>query len=174
MSLLLLLGLPIGITILLYHMWKHKDLVRVQWNSVASFVGFMTLVFFLRLAWMDFIYHDNMPALQQFLKTIPLKEIEPYRFALVFWEDSFFVLPIYWAMKKLSKWKGIAVAVLLSGLFGYGHMYEGYIAVALLSLYPYHISYKNGLKYGFGTIMVCHILYDFMTFYFIKILPYLL
>ena len=82
----------------------------------------------------------------------------------MFWEDCVFVLPIFLAFKYLHKKWAITIAIILSGIFGFGHLYQGETAVLITSIYPY-IAYRYGLKYGFGTIMLCHILYDYFTFY---------
>lgn len=82
---------------------------------------------------------------------------------LVWWEDVLFsLLSIYYAEKFLPKWAFVPVAITSSVIFGLAHLYQGYLAATLLSVYPYFISYKYGKKHGFGTIMVCHVIYDLM------------
>lgn len=72
----------------------------------------------------------------------------------------FSLLLIYYAEKFLPKWIFVPIVVLSSLIFGAGHLYQGYFVAALLSLYPYFVSYKYGKKYGYGTVMLCHITYD--------------
>ena len=80
---------------------------------------------------------------------------------MVFWEDLLFaVLLIYYSEKVLPRWLFVPVVVISSLFFGAGHMYQGWFVALLLSLYPYFISYKFGKKYGFGTVMVAHVVYD--------------
>lgn len=80
---------------------------------------------------------------------------------MVWWEDMLFgVLLIYYAEMFLPRWLFVPVVVLSSLWFGAGHLYQGWFVALLLSLYPYFISYKFGKKYGFGTVMVAHVVYD--------------
>jgi hypothetical protein len=80
---------------------------------------------------------------------------------LVWWEDVLFsLLSIYYAEKFLPKWVFVPLAVITSLVFGMGHLYQGWFAVLALSFYPYFVSYKCGKKYGYGTVMICHVLYD--------------
>jgi hypothetical protein len=80
---------------------------------------------------------------------------------LVWWEDVLFsLLSIFYAEKFLPKWVFVPVAVSVSIVFGLGHLYQGPLAVLVLSFYPYFMSYKYGKKYGYGTVMICHVLYD--------------
>lgn len=79
----------------------------------------------------------------------------------VWWEDVLFsLLLIYYAEKFLPKAMFIAVAIASSIVFGLGHLYQGWLAVVLLSLYPYFFSYKYGKKHGYGTVMLAHVVYD--------------
>ena len=111
--------------------------------------------------------------------TLPMEiETSKWTLALVFWEDVFFGMPLYFIHKymndgfaKYVKW---TLTIMISLLFGLGHAYQGLFAVALTSLYPYFISKKYGERHGFGTVAICHIIYDNMTVYMIALLPYLL
>lgn len=162
----------IGSLIMLACLFKNKKLLRVQWNSVASFIAIMALVICIRLACINFLY-KNLPGFQ--IPTVPLELqiMGIWNIALVFWEDAVFGMSIYWLM-RFKKWIAWPLIIAISALFGYEHMYQGIVVAGILSLYPYLISYRYGSKYGFGTVMVCHTLYDFMTIYMIWLLPYLL
>ncbi len=197
----------ISMAILAYTRFKDKEAVRVQLDSVAKFLAFMAMVTCIRIAVFDFTVGmgGTIPVLPP-----ELLEMGMWRLLMVFWEDCFYVLPIYlvsrkeaginvtlkyygkviktigkknkfnipWIGKKqiTQLWKPItwAIALGLSVHFGMGHAYQGMSAVVITMLYPFFISYRYGRKVGFGTVMVCHILYDFITFYTIYFLPNLL
>jgi hypothetical protein len=85
----------------------------------------------------------------------------------VFWEDAVHALPLVLLGKmfanktwyKIAKWPLLA-AVMCS--FGAGHLYQGVLAACMLSFYiPF--SMKMGEKHGFGTVMLCHMMYDLIT-----------
>ena len=161
----------IGIAILLAVYLFDPKTVRIQWNSVASFCGFMAFITVMRIALFD--YQMSQGA------SFPVMPPEIYqsgiwRLAMVFWEDCFYALPIYYAFKYLNKWPAWIFAIILSAHFGAGHVYQGVGTAIFLSIYPIFIANKFGVKYGFGTVMVCHILYDMFTFYAVHLAPILL
>ena len=95
----------------------------------------------------------------------PLLPVPVTSLFFVGWEDAVFVLlPIYYAEKFLPKWGFVISAVVSSIVFGLGHLYQGWFIVLLLSFYPYFISYKYGKKYGFGTVIILHTIYDLVIF----------
>jgi len=150
-----------GFIILLLFMLKDPHTVRVQWNSVATFVGFMVFLTFIRIAIMSFNYYHGGGVGMYFPTQV-------WTFALVPWEDAFFVLPLVFLQKfKLtSKWFIWYPAMIgMSIWFGMGHGYQGTSAIFITALYPYFASYRYGRKFGFGTVMCCHVIYDFMTYY---------
>lgn len=91
------------------------------------------------------------------------------------WEDVLFsLLPIYYANKYLHKNIAVPLIVISSILFGLGHVYQGYFAAALISFYPYFISYKLGKKYGYGTVIFCHVAYDLLVVHASKLSHFIL
>lgn len=149
-----------------------KKVVRVEWQAVAGFLAFMSLVTFLRLSLYDYLHLMDpsfIPGIHRDLLMMP-----KFLFGLVWWEDGFYVLPIYLAFKYLPKKYAITIAILFSVQFGLGHIYQGLPAVFITGLYPYFVSYRYGIKYGFGTVMIGHVLYDFITYYTVILAPYLL
>lgn len=150
---------------------KEKDIVRITWSKVAEFSGFLALLFVARICFFDFALKSGLiNALP-----VPPPEISLWSLFLVFWEDTFFGMPIYFANKYIkNKWVFGAFVVALSLLFGSGHAYQGIYGVVITSFLPYFICYKYGSKYGFGTTMVGHILYDFSTIAALKLAPFLI
>lgn len=148
---------------------KYKDLLRVEWKPILKWTLFLCGLT---------IYRSLM--FKYFYDTIKLHDassgamIIPWQMTLtVFWEDACHGLPLaifslYLGQDKI--WKKIltwATVVLFMVSFGLGHVYQGYTAAIFLSFYiPY--TFKKGQEIGFGTIMICHTLYDLVTILTLK------
>jgi hypothetical protein len=83
------------------------------------------------------------------------------------WEDAVFGMPLvildklYSNTKLFRLWFYPLVAMSMIS-FGSGHAYQGFLSAALLALYiPYSIKYSK--KFGVGTVMLCHIMFDLAT-----------
>jgi hypothetical protein len=152
---------------------EEKNLFRITWPILAQFSAFLFVISIIRILKVDYLVEQGLMSLPQAgLQTTPMPL---YHLGLVFWEDFFFAIPIYFIMKKCQRqWLKISSIVLISALFGLGHLYQGWLAVALLSFAPYFISYHYGKKYGFGTVMLAHIMYDCATIFTFKLIPFLL
>mgnify|MGYP000892806728 CR=1 FL=1 len=151
---------------------KEKDITRIEWSAVSQFIGFMIVVTVLRTWVVDFLMQAKII---EFLPTIPY-EIASHKwtFGLVFWEDVFFGIPLYFIGKHVkNKWTKFSLAVIITILFAMGHGYQGWSGILFASLYPWFISKSYGEKYGFGTVMICHIMYDSFTCLWLIVLPYL-
>jgi len=152
-----------GLLILVLFLLFDKNTVRIQWDSLAKFLAFIVVVILFRISL--FSYSGDIPSIP------PELDRPVWPFALVFWEDAFFVLPLFFLnkIKCLSKWYiWYPVAIALSINFGLGHAYQGVLAVFEAGLYVTLVSYRYGKKVGMGTVMLAHIIYDFSTFYTIK------
>ena len=145
-----------GICLFLTLIFRKSKLIRTDWNKVAAFVGFMVLAQYIRMGLMDNQYFEIEP---------DHPGVSFNTMIWVFWEDAFFAMPIYFFKDYLKshKYVWVTVAVLLSLWFGSLHVYQGYFAAAVISVYPFFLSYKFGAKHGFGTVMACHIIYDITT-----------
>lgn len=182
-----------------------KEAMRVDLGSVAKFLAFMALATCARISGYDIMTQTGAPLPGMHPELI---EMGVWRFMLVFWEDAFYVLPLYliykvekgyyfnikywgqsvkqigsrfkipWLAKKVKTIHFqpilLAAALVLSINFALGHMYQGWGGVVVTFFYPFFISFRYGKKVGFGTVMACHILYDFITFYTVIFMPYLL
>lgn len=139
-----------------------KEVIRVQKSSVLGFIRFLGIITFYRVVLFKF-FHGHF---EESAKNI---SIIPWPLTLtVFWEDACHGLPLYLLRKWIGTdkwWKWLIHGPLLAMVmleFGLGHVYQGVFAACLLSLYvPYSI--KMGEKHGFGTVMVCHTLFDLAT-----------
>lgn len=156
---------------MMYAVWnsKYKKLLRVEPKKIVKWLAFLGMLTIYRIIIFKFFsgnakLHDMTSGAMMI----------PWQATLtVFWEDACHGLPLAiislmlgkdkpW--KKAVRWSAIALVALS---FGLGHVYQGYLAAALLSLYvPF--TFKKGQEVGFGTVMICHTLYDLATIITIK------
>lgn len=150
----------ISVTILLImgYLFFRTEHLNVKWDKVAQFFTFMCFLMMVRHA----ITGGKSPS---------LADVYPWEYTLVWWEDLVFSFPILLAMNKWgrNKWT-ISLAVILSLAFGSGHIYHGIVGAAVSCIYPFFISYRYSKKTSLGTVMVCHVMYDLMLFYSVRIL----
>ena len=161
-----------GNLIFLYFLFFDSKTIEIKWDAVSRFLAFMSLITFFRISIASFTQ-----GIEHTLPNSNTYGLEPWKFALVFWEDAFFVLPmvILSRFEFTNRWYiWMPAMVGMSYWFGTGHAYQGNIAVWITAIYPYFISYRYGVKFGFGTVMVCHIMYDFITFYTARFTPFLI
>lgn len=161
----------VGVFIIYLYIMFDKETVRIDYKAIRKFLIFMGCLSLFRM--IIFYLTSNIIA-TEVVKTIPFTSL-----FWVFWEDAFFVL-IPLALKKIIPKTGkmlyvnnIVFAIAMSGmslLFMYGHSYQGNIGY-LTVIYPFLIAYRYGIKVGFGTVMVCHVLYDIITYSTIKYWP---
>jgi membrane protease YdiL (CAAX protease family) len=152
-----------GCLIILLFLIFDRRTIRVDFLALAKFTLFMWVISSIRLTVMILTASSDI----SIVDPNALAGIEMWMLFLVFWEDAFFVLPFVFLskFKFTNKWYiWWPLMIISSVFFGFGHLYQGAIAVAVTSLYPYFISYRYGNRFGFGTVMLCHILYDVMTF----------
>lgn len=163
----------IGIAIFFLVLWKDKSVMRIDFNILKNFMALMVLLTFFRLFLFSVVneFGFRITDINQ-----GIGQIEFWRFGLVFWEDAFFALPIYY---MIDKWKWsqyiyLPIIAVLSICFGLGHMYQFEAAYFATLIIPYGVFYKFGKRYGFGTTMICHILFDMITFLTFKMSPFLI
>lgn len=141
-----------------------KHLLRVEKKPLMkwiAFLGAITLWRFFITSIFPFHAPSNM-----------VTSMSPLIAFTVFWEDLCHSLPLLILRKLIgvNKWTRpihflLMCIVMLE--FGLGHLYQGPMAAFLLSFYiPYAV--RKGDEHGFGTIMIGHMLYDFVTFLFVR------
>lgn len=156
---------------MLFAVWhsEYKNLLRVQPKAVLKWALFLVGLTAYRIV--IFKYFSGNEMLQNVKSGAG---IIPWQATLtVFWEDACHGLPLAIMSLKLGKdklWKKIltwAMIVFAMFAFGLGHVYQGVIAAFFLSFYiPF--TFKKGQEVGFGTVMICHTLYDLATILTIK------
>ena len=149
-----------GCLVIIFCFLFKREIIRIEWDKVAKFSAFLLLVAAIRFSLMEGANTSSgfIPS----FRDIPL----------VPWEDSFFSLLLIYFFKdylNLSKKVWIPIAVASSFLFASGHIIYGATWATMTLFFPYFLSYKYGKKYGYGTVMVMHVLYDFTTILTVKL-----
>lgn len=131
-----------------------RDKLVIKLDAVAKFISLLVIVGAVKLAlWNGKSVSNNFDNMSM------------SSFLLVFLEDVFFVMvPFYLTNFIKNKNINIAIWVFFSMIFGSGHLYQGLIAVFITGIYPYFISNHFAKKTSFGTVMVCHFLWDCFVF----------
>lgn len=145
-----------GALSLVYVYKINKESLRIDLEAIKRFLIFMAWVAMARAAMMLFFTTPQAALL-------PL--INPLHMLGVFWEDSLFVLPLV-MLRDFGKMPKIPYNILfvISALvFTSGHLYQGIWGLTAFA-YPF-VSAHYGRKYGFGTMILCHMMYDFITYY---------
>ena len=147
-----------------------KNVLRIERKPVLVWGACMVLL----VGWRIFLdkvigYHGSQMAVQGML-TIPWTAS-----FTVFWEDACHGLPLLLLQDLIGKkkrWAKVLYGVVLTTImvaFGLGHLYQGIFPALLLCMYiPYSVDV--GRRYGFGTIIICHMLYDLSTLLFVHYL----
>lgn len=151
-----------------YHS-EYKDLLRVQWKPIMKWLLFIVALTAYRIAVFKFFSgNETLHNQTQGAMMIPWQAT-----LTVFWEDACHGLPLAILSRYLGTdkwWKKLVtlVAIIFTMFaFGLGHVYQGTVAAFFLSFYiPY--TFKKGQEIGFGTVMICHTLYDLATILTIK------
>ncbi len=150
---------------------SYAYLLRIEKKPIFSWIGMLSIVSVLRLAffWAFIKSGASTTALKAQLAGV---NSIPWVAALgVFWEDACHSLPLVilgamWPSKWAKPFRILAFLIIMVA-FGLGHIYQGLGAACLLAFYI-PLSMKMGKKYGFGTVMICHTLYDLFTIFLIK------
>lgn len=152
----------LGITIFFgIYFSKNKDLLRIDKKALlrwGKYLFFMTAVRIIFIILFRIHMQDSI---------IPLATT-----GFVWWENLVFTIPLVILKRalpitKLSKILYFTCMLLSMFIFGSYHVYQGLFAATALSFYiPWDV--KLGTKYGFGSTMILHCSYDFLTLSVIK------
>lgn len=147
----------------------YKDFVRIDKNAIKRWIKFLLILTAYRILafklWPGNHFRDAANNIIQIPWALTLT---------VFWEDSSHGLPLLLIRHLIGtkRWTWPIHALLTAILmleFGLGHTYQGIFSAILLSLYvPYSV--MLGKKYGFGTVMIGHTLFDLTTILSLKFL----
>ncbi len=141
---------------------RYRNLLRIEKKPILKWVAFLAVLAAYRIALYNLLAFAGFPQDSSGIMT-------PWQMDLtVFWEDMCYGVPLAILSLRMgtdTKWKKFifrTILVLFSIHFGLGHAWQGLLAVFLLSFYvPFTV--KKGKEIGFGTVMICHVLYDLST-----------
>lgn len=141
-----------GILTFLFALKKAPNLVRIDIDQVIRF-GLSCLLIFSIKAIVMALNKESSYIDQAYLEGTN-------SLAAVWWEDACFVLPYLLAYNYIGKKAYFLFPLFLSTnyIFMQGHAYQGPVG-QITFIFPF-ISFYYGKKYGLGTMMLCHILYD--------------
>jgi len=150
--------------------WKsdYKDLLRFDWKAFSKFFLFMAVVSTYRYYMLRFKIAHGADLHLDAVKSLPIEAV-----FFVFWENLYHSVPLVLLRRMIgtNKWvmpiHALAMAMVMIS-FGIGHAYQGIFAATFISFaVPFDVHW--GQKVGFGTTILCHILYDFLTIMTIRL-----
>ena len=150
---------------------SYASLLRIEPKPVFAWAGLLTISTAIRCGLFLLFLKSGLPT-APFKAQLAGVDSIPWAASLgVFWEDACHSLPLVilglmWPSKWMKPFRILAL-ILVMIAFGLGHIYQGFIAAFLLSFYII-LSMKMGKKYGFGTVILCHTLYDLFTILTVK------
>ena len=147
---------------------QYRDVLKIDKSVIIKFAKILAIGTAARLI----VFHFFAPAavieqMREMTKLIPWQALFG-----VFWEDACFSMPLVLAglmfnKSKLWSWLSKPMLAVVMASFACGHLYQGLSSALMISLYiPFAM--QMGKKYGYGTVMLCHIMYDFSTLLSLK------
>lgn len=146
--------------IIIVYFSKYREILHVNKRIVLKWATILLAVIPIKLALMYCLGKtDTYSEITLAIKTIPWQMT-----LFVFWEDACHTMPLYILDKMTSTnwfirpvYYALFLAVMVS--FASGHAYEGSFAMISMLFYVPGTMYL-AKKYGFGSIMICHVIYD--------------
>ena len=142
---------------------EHRNILRVEPKALLKFARTLAIIIGIRMLMFKFLMPESsVDSARNISNMIPWQALLG-----VFWEDACHTMPL--ALMGLAwgtrKWYPVVskialVAVMLA--FGSGHIYQGILPAALICFYI-PVTLNLAKKYGFGTVMLCHMAYDLST-----------
>lgn len=156
----------------IYQVWKseHREILKVDFKALGTFLKWMLFITAVRFIGLKLVAPDGMVE-----DARQLVNFLPWQTTLgVFWEDAVYTMPLFLlgkihAGKKWYERLKIPLLIVAMISFGAGHVYQGGIAAIALSLYlPWSMGMAK--RYGYGTVMAGHVLYDMITLLSLKVM----
>lgn len=151
---------------------EYKSIMRIELTPVLKWIRFMTIISAIRIGAFLIAKYSGLDMSWLAKQGAAVNSIPWQGILGVFWEDAIHGLPLalmalmlpqkWWS--KSAVWAATAM-VMIS--FGSGHLYQGLASSLLIMLYI-PVSIKYGNKNGFGTVMLCHTIYDLFTIFVVK------
>lgn len=159
---------------------KYKNMLRVEIPALIEVVKFLIFISLIRM----FVFHfiagpETMAGIRAMANFIPWQATLGTP-----WEDACHGLPLaiigascyakryypsglQWSHEEWFKWVEKPLLFMVMMAFASGHLYQGIWQALAISFYiPFSI--RMGTKYGFGTVMIGHIMYDMSTLLLFK------
>jgi len=145
----------------------HKGLCRIDREAMKSFLKIMAMMTLIRV--IGYFVGGGIPKAP--VDHDVIRAILPISTLLVFWEDTFFTLPILiFEQYGISKCLRNILIIASSLVFASGHLAYGPTWAFCTLFYVPFISYRLGKKHGLGTVMLGHVLYDLITVLTLRLL----
>jgi len=147
---------------------EYRNILRVEWRPLLKFIRLLCVIACMRFVMLKFLAPEAMVESAR-----NMAHLIPWQALLgTFWEDACHSMPLVLAglMWGASRWYKVlapVALVLVAASFGSGHIYQGVVPAFAISFYI-PVAMRLGKQYGFGTVMICHILYDLSTLLSIK------
>lgn len=150
---------------MIYLTWKseHRNILRIEPKPVLKFTKTLAIIAVLRFLAFKFAIPESVAdSARATMHMIPWQALFG-----VFWEDACHSMPLVlaglmWGGSRWYPWLSKIALAVVALSFGSGHIYQGvFPAVAICAYIP--VAMKLGKQFGFGTVMLCHILYDMST-----------
>jgi hypothetical protein len=148
------------ILIILTFFTSYRTILRVDLKAILKWIIFLVVVFLIRLVLYKLSIGLSIFAI---FRSLPLS-ITPF----VFWEDAVFGLPLLLFRNHIKDTNKIChyIFYILLGLFSFifaaAHIYQSLWTFGVMLFYIY-VTNDYARRYGYGTIMICHVLFDFIT-----------
>jgi hypothetical protein len=147
---------------------KYADAIRVDPKGLKKFAVWMLVITLFRIITLKVLApKGSLDGMREAVNFIPWQACLG-----VFWEDMCHTVPLallgrMFKTRKWYKWLSATLLGMVMIAFGSGHLYQGLFSAILLSAYiPFTL--RLGKKYGFGTVMLCHMAYDLSTILTLK------
>lgn len=147
---------------------EHRSIMRVELKPMLKFVRFLAIIAVMRFFAVKYLMPASMiDSIRETAHLIPWQAILG-----VPWEDACHSMPLVlagllWGGSKWYPWLSKAALVVVMASFASGHIYQGILPAIGISAYIL-VSMHYGKKFGFGTVMLCHIMYDMSTLMLFK------
>lgn len=165
--------LGIGMIVATYKT-DHKDLIRIEWEIVLKCIKLLAFAFIIRLAFFWACKLLGFSGAHSKAELEPVFGLPWQVILFVFWEDAAHGLPLILLDRLLPKrWYFDAIRVVALTIvmlsFGSGHLYQGLFGFGASIAYLLFATLM-GKRYGFGTVMIGHTLYDLSTIGFLRLI----
>lgn len=144
-----------GPMLFLYILYKWPYEIKVSWKHIKIWIRIEVLSLLIRGLVFGF-FPELIPKGMLFAT----KVISISQFLGVYWEDTFYILPIVLLSKYIQPKFIIYTFMLFCAYrFGIEHIYQGVLVATMMGGYVI-FSFLYRRTVGIGTVMICHVMHD--------------